>query len=148
MPHLTQKVISLEALVARVTHSEVGGIATFLGVVRDHHEGRSVSGLEYSAYPAMAEAECDRLVREAESRWPCRVALAHRVGPLEIGDTAVAIAVGAAHRAEAFEACRWLIEELKHRVPIWKRERYVDGTEAWVDPTAPSGIQPARSAHR
>ena len=148
MAYLTQDVISLEALVAQVTHGEVGGIATFLGVVRDHHEGRSVSRLEYSAYPAMAEAECGRLVNEAESRWPCRVALAHRVGPLEIGDTAVAIAVGSAHRAEAFEACRWIIEQLKHRVPIWKRERYVDGTEAWVNPAAPSGIQAALRAPR
>lgn len=148
MPYLTQDVISLDGLVAQVTHAQVGGIATFLGVVRDHHEGRLVSRLEYSAYPAMAEAECGRLVSEAEVRWPCRVALTHRVGPLEIGDTAVAIAVGSAHRAEAFEACRWIIEELKHRVPIWKRERYLDGTEAWVDPTASPGIRPAQSAPR
>jgi len=148
VPYLTQTVISLDALVAQVTHAQVGGIATFLGVVRDHHEGRSVRRLEYSAYPAMAEAECGRLVSEAESRWPCRVALAHRVGPLEIGETAVAIAVGSAHRAEAFEACRWILEELKHRVPIWKREYYVDGSEAWVDPTAPSGIQSGQSAPR
>lgn len=136
MGYLTELPIGLDALVARVRRPEAGGIATFLGVVRDHHDGRGVSRLEYSAYPAMAEAECDRLVGEAQERWPCWVALAHRIGPLEIGDTAVAIAVASAHRAEAFEACRWMIEELKRRVPIWKREGYQDGSEAWVNPTA------------
>lgn len=136
MGYLTELPIGLDALVAQVTRPEAGGIATFLGVVRDHHNGRAVSQLEYSAYPAMAEAECGRLVAEAQERWPCWVALAHRVGPLEVGDTAVAIAVASAHRAAAFDACRWMIEELKCRVPIWKREAYRDGSEEWVDPTA------------
>ena len=84
--------------------------------------------LEYSAYDAMAEAECARIVAETEARWPVTVALRHRIGALEVGDMAVAIAVAAAHRDEAFAACRHVIEEVKRRVPIWKREYYADGT--------------------
>ena len=91
----------------------------------------------------MAERICQEVVSEAEGRWPVTVALAHRIGKLNVGDDAVAVVVAAAHRGEAFDACRWVIEEVKRRVPIWKREIYADGTEAWVDPTAPEGIQPA-----
>jgi molybdopterin synthase catalytic subunit len=98
----------------------------------------------------MAEAECVRIVTEAESRWPVAVALRHRIGRLEVGDTAVGIAVAGAHRDEAFAACRYVIEEVKRRVPIWKREMYLDGTEEWVDPTkagrgagGPTGGEPA-----
>jgi molybdopterin synthase catalytic subunit len=99
--------------------------------------------LEYSAYAPMAEAECGRIAAEAEGRWPVAVALRHRVGTLEVGDVAVAIAAGSAHRDAAFEACRYVIEEVKRRVPIWKREYYADGTIAWVDPTS-AALQPAR----
>ena len=143
MGYLTAESIQLDSLIKTVVTSSHGGIASFLGVVRDHHAGRSVVELEYEAYGPMAEAECARIVAEAESRWPVRVAVRHRVGKLVIGDTAVAIAVAGAHRDEAFEACRYVIEELKRRVPIWKRERYSDGSEAWVDPTAPGGTMPA-----
>jgi molybdopterin synthase catalytic subunit len=80
----------------------------------------------------MAEAECARIVAEAEERWPVRIVLAHRIGALEIGDAAVAIAAGAAHRDEAFAACRFVIEEVKRRVPIWKKEFYADGAVEWV----------------
>lgn len=92
--------------------------------------------LSYSAYHPMAEAECARIVAEAEVTWPVRVALAHRVGDLVPGDVAVAVIASSAHRDPAFAACRWVIEAVKEHVPIWKRERYVDGTEVWVDPTA------------
>jgi molybdopterin synthase catalytic subunit len=143
MGYLTAEPIRLDSLIETVVTSCHGGIASFLGVVRDHHAGRSVVELEYEAYGPMAEAECGRIVGEAESRWPVRVAVRHRVGKLVIGDTAVAIAVAGAHRDEAFEACRYVIEELKRRVPIWKRERYRDGSEAWVDPTVPGGTMPA-----
>jgi molybdopterin synthase catalytic subunit len=102
--------------------------------------------LQYEAFGPMAEAECGRIVAEAESRWPCRIALRHRIGRLVIGDVVVAVAAASAHRDEAFTACRYVIEELKRRVPIWKRERYADGTEAWVDPTAPGGTVPAAVA--
>ena len=143
MAFLTTEPIDLPELVRSVSAAQHGGIVTFLGTVRDHHAGRTVVDLQYEAYGPMAESECGRIVDEAESRWPCRIALRHRTGKLAIGDTAVAIAVGSGHRAEGFIACRYVIEELKRRVPIWKRERYADGTEAWVDPTAPGGTVPA-----
>ena len=120
------------ALIASVESPERGAVASFLGLVRDHHGGRAVRRLEYSAYAPMAEAECARIVAEAEARWPVRIALAHRIGALEIGDAAVAIAASAAHRDEAFAACRFLIEEVKRRVPIWKKEFYADGSVEWV----------------
>jgi molybdopterin synthase catalytic subunit len=133
--YLTHEPIELAPLLRAVAAPERGGIATFLGLVRNQHEGRAVLGLDYSAYAPMAEAECARIVEEAERRWPARVALRHRVGSLEIGDVAVAVAAAAAHRDAAFAACRYLIEETKSRVPIWKKELYADGTVAWVDPT-------------
>lgn len=133
--YLTDAAIDPAALVRDVQSPERGGVVSFAGVVRNHHAGRQVTRLEYSAYGAMAEAECARIVAEAESRWPVRVSLAHRLGALEIGDVAVAVAAGAAHRDAAFAACRYVIEEAKTRVPIWKKEFYADGTVSWVDPT-------------
>jgi molybdopterin synthase catalytic subunit len=138
MSFLSPSPIDPATLVARVESPAYGGVASFLGLVRNHHGGRAVRRLEYSAYGAMAEAECARIVAEAESRWPVRVALAHRVGALEIGDIAVAVATAGAHRDEAFAACRFMIEEVKRRVPIWKKEFYQDGAVAWVDPTRAS----------
>lgn len=134
MTFLTERPLDLAPLVARVMSPERGGVACFLGVVRDHHEGRSVRRLEYSAYEAMAEAECARVVAEAEAKWEVSVALEHRTGRLEIGDVAVAIAAAAAHRDAAFMACRYVIEQVKRRVPLWKREHYADGSQAWVAP--------------
>jgi molybdopterin synthase catalytic subunit len=141
MTHLTREPIQVERLIARVGGPGRGGIATFLGVVRDHQDGRKVTGLEYSAYEPMADAECARIVAEATGRWPVVVALEHRLGPLEVGEIAVGIAAGADHRAAAFEACRYVIEEVKRRVPIWKRENYADGTIGWVDPTRPGATR-------
>jgi molybdopterin synthase catalytic subunit len=132
MPVLSGAPLDLATLVARVEAPDRGAVASFLGLVRDHHGGRRVSRLEYSAYAPMAEAECGRIVSEAEARWPVRIALEHRIGALEIGDAAVAIAAAAAHRDEAFAACRFVIEEVKRRVPIWKKELYADGTIEWV----------------
>jgi molybdopterin synthase catalytic subunit len=133
---VTDQPIDLAPLLAAVQAPDRGGVATFLGLVRNHHGGRAVLRLDYSAYGPMAEAECGRIVAEAEARWRVGVALQHRVGSLAIGDTAVAIVAASAHRDEAFTACRYLIEEVKRRVPVWKREFYADGTVAWVDPTA------------
>jgi molybdopterin synthase catalytic subunit len=130
--YLTSDPIDIGSLLARVQSPSRGGIACFIGTVRDHQGDRTVVRLEYSAYPAMAEAECARIVTEAESRWACGIALQHRIGALEIGDAAVAIAAASAHRDEAFAACRYVIEELKRRVPIWKRELYADGSVQWV----------------
>jgi molybdopterin synthase catalytic subunit len=130
--YLTSEAIEFSGLVTRVHSSEQGGIACFLGTVRNHHGGREVARLEYSAYQPMAEVECARIVAEAQDRWNCTVGLEHRVGALSIGDVAVAIAVASAHRDEAFTACRYVIEEVKRRVPIWKREFFADGTVEWV----------------
>lgn len=143
MDRLRDRPIIAAELVAAVTGPARGGVAVFLGTVRDHHAGRAVIDLEYSAYLPMAEAVIETLIAEARSRWPVEVAIEHRVGRLAIGDIAVGIAAAGGHRAEAFEACRFLIEELKVRVPIWKRERYADGSEAWVDPTAARAVHPA-----
>lgn len=135
MGALTRDPIDLLALLAEVTGPDRGGTALFVGTVRNHHGGRGVVRLDYSAYEPMAEAECARIVAEAEARWPATVRVVHRLGRLEIGDAAVAVVAAAAHRDAAFAACRHVIEEVKRRVPVWKRELYTDGTEAWVDPT-------------
>jgi len=149
MSYLVTDQIDVGALLALVQSPERGGVACFLGTVRNHHRGREVVRLEYSAYEAMAEAECGRIVAEAGSRWDVVVALRHRVGELDIGDTAVAIAAASAHRDEAFLACRYVIEEVKRRLPIWKREVFADGSVEWVDPSArsedPSVIARGRS---
>lgn len=134
--YLTRDIINQDALVDAVRGADRGGVATFLGLVRDHQDGRGVLRLEYCAYEPMAELESARIVAEAEARWPTKVALLHRLGELAIGDVAVAVAAASAHRAQAFEACRYVIEEVKRRVPIWKKESYADGSVAWVDPTA------------
>jgi molybdopterin synthase catalytic subunit len=138
MKYLVTDPIDPSVLLALVQSPERGGVACFLGTVRNHHRGREVVRLEYSAYGPMAEAECRRIVAEAESGWDVAVALRHRVGQLVIGDTAVAIAAASAPRDEAFVACRYVIEEVKRRVPIWKREVFADGTVEWVDPSARS----------
>lgn len=141
MDFLTERPIELAELVAAVQSPDRGGVAVFLGLVRNHHAGRAVLRLDYSAYGPMAEAECARIVAEVAARHDAAIALRHRVGPLEIGDAAVAIAAASAHREAAFAACRLAIDEVKRRVPIWKREHYADGSVAWVDPTAK--LQPA-----
>ena len=140
--------IELGALLLQVQSPERGGIACFVGTVRHHHQGRAVLRLEYSAYAPMAEAECARIVREAESQWSCVVGLRHRIGNLAIGDVAVGIVAASSHRAEAFAACRYVIEEVKRRVPIWKREVFADGTVEWVDPTGAGGYAGATVADK
>jgi molybdopterin synthase catalytic subunit len=130
--YLTSEPIGLGPLLDSVQSPARGGVTSFLGTVRDHHGGRLVLRLDYSAYGPMAEAEIARIVAEAESRWDVGVAVQHRIGALQIGDVAVAIAVASGHRDEAFVACRYVIEELKRRVPIWKKEYFADGTVDWV----------------
>ncbi len=117
---------------AAVARPEAGGVDVFLGVVRDHNDGRPVARLEYQAYGSMALAEMRRVAEEIEAAMPgVRVAALHRVGSLAVGDVAVVCAASAPHRAEAFAACRALIDGIKHRVPIWKREHGPDGAY-WV----------------
>ena len=125
-------VLSLDEAVTAVGHAGAGGIATFLGVVRETNEGRAVSLLEYEAYGTMAEAELARIETEITTRWPgVRVFASHRIGALHVGDVAVICAASAPHRGEAFTACRELIDEIKARLPIWKREHGPDGPY-WV----------------
>jgi molybdopterin synthase catalytic subunit len=140
MAFLTPDPIELAPLTAAVESPERGAIVSFLGVVRNHHGDRAVQRLHYWDYGPMAEAECARIVAEAESRWQVAVAVRHRTGRLEVGETAVAIVAASAHRDDAFAACRWVIEEVKRRVPIWKQEFYADGSVAWVDPTVGSAV--------
>lgn len=116
-----------------VTHAGNGGIAVFIGTVREMADGRAVTGLDYTAYVGMAERELNAVAHEGAALAPgTDVAVTHRIGELAIGDIAVVVAAGHAHRGPAFDACRYVIEELKRRVPIWKRERYADGTREWV----------------
>lgn len=130
--YLTEAPIDTGALLVSVQSPERGGVSCFLGTVRNHHGGREVLRLQYSAYAPMVEAECARIVAECEQRWDVAIALRHRIGALEIGDTAVSVVAASAHREAAFTACRYVIEELKLRVPIWKQEYYADGSVAWV----------------
>lgn len=137
MAILTEQPIRLDPLIDQVRAPDRGGIAIFLGLVRDHHQGKGVLGLDYSAYGPMAESVTTEIVKEVEGRGSrVAVVVQHRIGSLTVGDVAVAVVAASAHRGEAFEACRYVIEELKKRVPVWKREMYVDGTVEWVDPTA------------
>jgi molybdopterin synthase catalytic subunit len=122
-----------EEVVARVSGPDAGGLVTFVGRVRDNARGHSIQYLEYEAYPEMAEREMEKIAAQATQKWPgTRVAIAHRVGRLEIGEAAVVVVAAAPHRAEAFEACRFAIDMLKQTVPIWKKEMATDG-EYWVD---------------
>jgi len=130
---LSERPLDVEEVVARVAGPEAGGVVTFTGAVRDRSRGHAIRHLEYEAYPGMAEAEMERIADEAARRWPgARVAVAHRVGHLGIGDLAVVVAAAAAHRAEAFEACRFAIDTLKASVPIWKKEVTTSGAY-WVE---------------
>lgn len=146
MSYLTSDPIDFPSLLDSVQSPERGGVASFLGIVRDHHQARAVLRLEYCAYVPMAEAECARIVAETESRWPVCVALRHRLGALDIGDAALVAVTGSAHREAAFSACRYLVEEVKRRVPIWKQEFYSDGSIEWVDPTTAARPIPVESA--
>jgi molybdopterin synthase catalytic subunit len=125
------------SLLAEVASSANGASVLFVGTVREVSDGRAVSGIEYAAYEGMAARELESIVSEAASRFGTRdIVVEHRIGELGLGDASVVIAVAHAHRALAYDASRFVIEELKRRVPIWKREQYVDGTREWVDPAA------------
>jgi molybdopterin synthase catalytic subunit len=125
--------LSLDALLEEVQASHTGGVVTFIGAVRDHSRGQRISHLEYESYVPMADKEMRKIAEQVRERWPeVRLAMAHRIGRLEIGDAAVMIAAAAPHRAQAFEACRFAIDTLKKTVPIWKKEFSEDGSY-WVE---------------
>jgi molybdopterin synthase catalytic subunit len=124
------------ALLAEVASHAHGATTLFVGTVRDVNDGRAVLGIEYTAYGAMARRELERIVAEAGERFDgAALVVEHRVGYLALGEASVAVAAAHARRAPAMDAARWVVEELKRRVPIWKREHYADGTREWVDPT-------------
>ena len=131
-PPLVDGPIDVAALQRRVAGPSRGAVVLFLGTVRDHHDGRTVAALAYDAYRAMAEATLRRLIDELEAEHaPARLAIVHRLGPVPIGEASVAIAVASPHREQAYAASRAALERLKREVPIWKRERYADGSECW-----------------
>lgn len=122
---------------ANLVDARVGGYAGFEGLVRDHNEGRKVHGLYYEAHAKLAETEGERILDEALAKFEIIDArCVHRIGDLAIGELAVWVGVTAAHRDAAFAACRFIIDEVKSRVPIWKHERYVDGEVTWLHPQA------------
>ena len=131
MVSLTRSPIDLAALQAPAPGD--GALCLFVGVVRDNHAGRAVRRLEYESYEEMALAEMQAIEQEARRRWPLGdIRIVHRLGGLEIGEASVAVAVVSPHRAEAFEACRYAIDALKKRAPIWKKEFYADGS-CWIE---------------
>ncbi|MBA2572347.1 MAG: molybdenum cofactor biosynthesis protein MoaE [Gemmatimonadetes bacterium] len=136
--------IDAATLLAEVATPSDGAVLLFWGVVRNENDGREVNGLEYEAYAEMAEAKLREIVAEAAQRWRIgEIAAVHRIGKLNVGEASVGIAVAAPHRAEAYEASRYVIEELKRRVPIWKREHYLDGPSAWLGGSVPAPEVPA-----
>lgn len=129
---VTDRPIDTAAWRARLNHPQAGGLVVFEGVVRDHHQGRSVRHLDYQGYGPLAVRIGAGILADARARWPLLAALGcHRVGHLEIGEAAVWIGCAAAHRAEAFAACAWIMDAVKARVPVWKRETFADGTVEW-----------------
>ena len=145
MTYITRDALSVERLVAEVAGATLGGTCVFLGTVRDGPDEQGVTAIEYSAYEEMVEGEFGRLLADARGRWPeARIVVRHRLGTIPVGEASIAIVAAAPHRAQAFEACRYVIEEVKRRVPVWKKELRVDGSEVWVDP---SGRPTARPSH-
>lgn len=125
---------------ARLLRAEAGAYASFEGWVRNHNDGRAALGLRYDAYVALAETEGEAIVADALRRFAIAdAACVHRIGDLTVGDLALWVGVSAAHRDAAFAACRWIIDEVKARVPIWKHERYAEGDAAWLHPLADDG---------
>ena len=140
--------IDTAALLARVGSDEDGAALLFIGVVRDHAEGRKVTGMRYDVYAEMATEVLREIALEASIPLGTdRIAVAHRFGELKIGEISVGIAVSSPHRAEAYEASRSVIEEIKKRLPVWKKEHYVDGVSEWVEGTIPPSAGLEDSTH-
>lgn len=124
--------IDVPALIADVGDPGCGGLVLFLGTVRRTPDDGPVVAIEYSAYHDMAEEEIERIVTEAQGRWPTvRCEMRHRVGEVPLGEASIAVAAAAPHRPEAFDAARWIIDQAKRRLPVWKKERSADGSTSW-----------------
>jgi molybdopterin synthase catalytic subunit len=135
---ITTEPIGADSVLPRVASEQYGAALVFLGIVRSYNEGRAVTGVYYEAYRDMAERTLKEIVTEAAQRvGPASIAAAHRVGELVVGDVSIAIAVSTPHRAEAFDACRYVIEEVKRRLAVWKQERYVSGDSDWLAGSIP-----------
>src|SRR5262245_33662917 len=143
MFRVTNQPIDLDELVRYVTDPEAGAIVPFIGTTRNNNEGRTVIALDYEAYPEMAEKELARIGDDARKQWQIRrMAIVHRLGPVQIGEASVIIAVSSAHRDAAFAACRFAIEEIKKTVPIWKKEVY-EGGEVWIGTQTGQRLNPS-----
>lgn len=146
MIQLTDQPLDYTAITESVRDPAAGAVVLFLGTVREFTAGQQTEQLEYEAYREMAETSLQQLADEASARFPIvKSAIVHRLGVLQLSDVAVAIAVSTPHRAQAFAAGQWLIDTLKQRVPIWKREHYIDGRVQWQHPAAiadPAAGQP------
>jgi molybdopterin synthase catalytic subunit len=130
---ITRDVLDLDQLLKIVSAPGTGAAATFLGLVRDHNQGRRVLHLVYEAYEPLAERALSRIVDESRQQWPtAALAIHHRIGKLGIGEASVAIAASSPHRADAFAACRYAIERVKQIVPVWKHE-YFQGGDVWIE---------------
>ena len=131
---LTRETIIEDRLKQLISDQRAGAVLTFDGRVRNHNDGKAVTGLLYEAYEELAIGEAQKIIDEALEQFDIlHVACAHRTGELKIGDVAVLVAVSAAHRDQAFQACLYVIDQIKSRLPIWKKENYVDGTAHWVN---------------
>jgi molybdopterin synthase catalytic subunit len=135
MIQLVETPIDIQAVLAGVATPAAGAVVLFLGTTREFTAGRQTISLDYEAYRPMAERTLTELAAEACRRWPIeKLCVVHRLGHVPLGEVSVAVAVSTAHRAAAFEAGQWLIDSLKHSVPIWKREIWADGGTEWVHP--------------
>ena len=145
---VTDSEISQVEAAAAVSRPEAGAVVVFLGVVRDNNLGRKVQYLEYDAYPSMAEKVMRQIATEAHERFGLAdCAVLHRTGRLEIGEASLLVAVSSGHRREAFEGAHWIVDEVKKRVPVWKKEVWDDG-EAWVEGPEALGMQQAPASMR
>lgn len=130
---VTTKEIDIDAAIAKVKSAEHGAIDLFIGTVRNHHNGKEVTGITYDAHEKLAEKIFKEICREGMGLWPdTRYAVMHYKGELPVGGTSIVIAVSSPHRAESFEACRYVIEEIKVHAPVWKQEHYLDGKSDWL----------------
>ena len=135
MIQLTDHPIDTGALLGQVSSPLAGAVVLFLGTVRELTQGRRTASLDYECYPERAEKKLAELEAEARRKWPViECGIVHRLGHMELGEASVAVAVSTAHRQDAFEAGKWLIDKLKEVVPIWKKENWADGTTDWVHP--------------
>ncbi len=143
---LTHDEIDYTRLTESVRSNQAGAVVLFLGTVREMTNGRQTIALDYEAYPEMAEAKMVELEREVREKWPVEnIQIVHRLGRLDLGEISVAVAVSCPHRQDAFAAGKYLIDELKARVPIWKKENWGDGTTEWIHPGEEAPSQSPRS---